>query len=740
MNSHTAVWNERYIHNMRDPSVRAMIRIPSFTLSDNETKVREALVAPLLRALGYTDEEIQEEFPVGFRDKMPLRADYVVSVDHRYSLPPNRLVVEVKRPNHALSDPEILEQARLYASHRRVQATYIILVNGLDLDVYETSGLMPNLVRNFKVSCLHEDLSELSDILGPESLGSRFAGLHIIESVGSGGYGRVYKVRNERLGRVEALKVLHPGAEQTTNLVRRFEKGAKGLAVFDHPYICKVHDIGVYRERPFYRMEFVEGVSVTQYVTGNNLPFDERLQLFQKICEALSHAHEKGVVHCDLKPANVLVLSDDTPKLIDFDFCHLGSESSTTLSQIVATIAYMDPTIWETPQNRDVLADVYSTGLLLWSIITGKDLTPSWRPHSLLDELSSIGSEAETVGHVLLACLQENRSARPQNVREIIKLLGIKDWHQSLQGKLIGAVSNNTTISPARAFEFHFRYWQQTNSLPVSTDFERISKNIPHRLLSNAEKDFIFRAACVHWSTKYRSLFKEWVTDDLLKCAQAVLHDPVISESHKGKIAETSPARKAIELLTATDEYRDRHASEHVATFLLELLHKDKFKSLFFTTLDDVTRLKCFKPRNSLFREETSRILMEMIRSRLPKAGPDSARQIRKLLGKLDPTRCGADSEEVAQFLRNMARQTLFFEHSVKILALLETPHATDAFIDILEELRETGDFERIASIAIGIGGRFKRPAIAKYLTESSVEISSEKLRIAIKELLKDAP
>ena len=390
-------------------------------------------------------------------------------------------------------------------------------------------------------------------------------------------------------------------------------------------------------------------------MTEQNIGFDERLDLFRKICEALSHAHSNDVVHCDLKPANVLVKSDGTPKLIDFDFCHTGGSSSTTLSQVVATIAYMDPTIWHSPQNRDVLADVYSTGLLLWSILTGKELIPGWTPHSLMDELAGVGHKAENLGNLILACLQENRSFRPKSIEAMTKLLNVTEWRMPLQGRLIGAVSNFTMSSPAREFEYHFRLWHQTGTLPVSTDFDRISKNIPQRALSDAEKEFLFRAACAHRSTKYRPMFKTWAVDDLIRCAAVVTGDPHINEANKGKLAETSPARKAIDILAATDEYRSRQDSEKVARFLLDLLRQGKVKNLFHTVLDDLPRLQCFKPKNSDLRREASEILMELIRLRLPKASRDSAKQIGKLLEKLDPQRCGADSKEVAHFIREVA-------------------------------------------------------------------------------------
>jgi serine/threonine protein kinase len=713
-----------------------MINIPSFTESDNETRVRESLVAPLLRALGYSDEDIFVEFSIGFRDKSNLRADYVISTEHEFSLPPNRIVVEVKRPSVSLSDPEVLDQARYYAAHRAVQATHIILINGLHLNLYETTGALPQLIRSYEVERLSEYWDDLVQTLGAPSLGRYFAGVSLVEKLGSGGYGQVFKAWNDRLRRLEALKVLHPGAEQAVSLLRRFERGAQGLATLEHPYICKVHDVNVYRERPYYRMELVDGISVTQYVNEGDISFPERIDLFKKICEALSHAHNNDVVHCDLKPTNVLVKGDGTPKLIDFDFCHIGSSSSTTLSQVVATIAYMDPTIWLAPQNRDVLADVYSMGLLLWSILTGKDLIPGWTPHSLVDELARIGHDAENLGNLVLACLQENRSFRPQSIGALSKLLGVTEWRMPLQGRLIGAVSNFTTNSPAREFEYQFRLWQQTGSLPVSTDFDRISKNIPQRPLTDSEQEFIFRAACEHWSTKYRPMFKNWAVDVLIRCAKIVTDDPGVAEANKGKLADTSPARRAIDILAATDEYRGRQDSEKVARFLLDLLRQGKVKNLFHTIVDDLARLQCFKPKGSDLRREVSGILIDLIRLRLPKAGKDSARQIGKLLEKLDPMRCGADTEEVAGFIREVANNSALFDRAVITLTCFENPHATDALIDILESIRGTDEFEKTALKAIGIGGRHKRPAVAKYLSESTTPLHSEELKRAVNALL----
>jgi hypothetical protein len=465
-----------------------MIDPPKFTDQDNETIIRESLVAPLLRALGYDEEEILPEYPLVFRfqgESKRIRADYILSVQHKHDLPRNRVVIEVKRPAVPIDDAAFLEQALLYALHPEIQAAYVVLVNGLQLNIYAPTGARLELLRSYSIAQLKEKWNDLRALLGAESLRTHFARTQILELLGEGGYGRVYKVKDTALGRVEALKVLHTGSEQAVSMRNRFDRGAKGMAIFDHPYICRVFEIALFNGRPYYRMELVQGACLTQYLTQHQFSIPERLALFHKICEALAHAHANQVVHCDLKPPNVLVKDDGTPKLIDFDFCHLGSGASTILSQIVATIAYMDPTIWQDPRNRDRLADIYSTGLLLWSILTAKDLSPGWTSHFLLAELAASGAEAEKFGPLILRCIQENRATRPQSIEQLLDLLGVAAWRTSIQDLHDGAISNFTVHSPQHDFEYRFRLWQQTGDLPGSADFDRLSKGIPSRALTH---------------------------------------------------------------------------------------------------------------------------------------------------------------------------------------------------------------------------------------------------------------
>lgn len=712
-----------------------MLPSPNFSQTDNEQTVRERFVAPLLRALGYREEEIQAEYPLPVRIEGKVSwifADYVLLTTHDFALPPNKVIIEVKRPSVSLaSGADVLEQARLYASHRDVQATYVVLVNGLELAIYEPSGPQLNLVRRYDVATLDKTGADLAAILGAPALRCHFAGAHIIQQLGTGGYGRVFKSRDIRLGRVEALKVLHPGSEHAESIRQRFERGAMGPGGLKHQNICEVYYLGTYRGSPYYRMEFIDGESVLDYVTARNLDLPNRLRLFRQFCDGLAHAHKNGVVHCDLKPANLLIQADGTPKIIDFDFCHLATGASTTLSQVVATIAYMDPTIWINPHNRDARADIYSAGLLLWSILTGRELTPGWTPHNIYLDLLDLGTAGKDLGQLILGCLQENRDERPESVEALQRRLGMPERRVTEQGLVDGATSSFVANSPSMEFQYFFGLWQQTKGLPTSADFDRLSHYVPNRRLTSAECEFVFRGACACWSRKHRSIFRHWSTTSLVTAASTVLEDYSLDEPHRKTVGYSHPARQAIDILAATDEYRARHDSEEVARFLMSRIRIEKRPAVFYTILDILARLKCFEAKSSSLRKEISSLLIDLIKERFPNPGRNNAKQIAKLLGKLDPKGCGDDSSDVAYFLLGLAKIDEMRTEAVKVLSFMRHPHATDAFMEILEQSRGSEQFTLVAEVAVGLGGRNRRPEIATYLSElRKVSKSEDERRI----------
>src|SRR5262245_5176226 len=155
-----------------------------------------------------------------------------------------------------------------------------------------------------------------------ERAGAVIAGKYtLVEPIGEGGMGAVWRARQtEPVRRFVAVKLIKPGMD-SRQVLARFEAERQALALMDHPNIAKVLDGGLHEGRPFFVMELVKGVPITQYCDANRLTPKDRLELFVPVCQAIQHAHQKGIIHRDVKPSNVLIaLYDDKPvvKVIDF--------------------------------------------------------------------------------------------------------------------------------------------------------------------------------------------------------------------------------------------------------------------------------------------------------------------------------------------------------------------------------------------------------------------------------------
>ena len=204
----------------------------------------------------------------------------------------------------------------------------------------------------------------------------------VIRQLGEGGMGVVYLARQERpLRRDVALKVIKPGMD-SRQIVARFEAERQSLALMEHPNIARVLDAGETSSgRPYFVMELVEGVPITQYCDTHNLTLRDRLDLFAAVCRAIQHAHQKGIIHRDIKPSNILVAVHDgkpVPKVIDFGIAKAMGQGMSDMSRftnvgsIVGTLEYMSPEQAEGGgQDVDTRADVYSLGAVLYELLTG---------------------------------------------------------------------------------------------------------------------------------------------------------------------------------------------------------------------------------------------------------------------------------------------------------------------------------------------------------------------------------
>lgn len=251
----------------------------------------------------------------------------------------------------------------------------------------------------------------------PEELAANFPQLEILELLGRGGMGAVYKARQRGLDRIVALKILPPEVGRDPAFAERFEREARALAKLNHPHVVTIHDIGRTADGLYYfTMEYVDGVNLRHAIKTASLAPQDALAIVSQICDALQYAHDAGVVHRDIKPENILLDRRGQVKIADFGLAKLlGRDTDASLThthQIMGTLRYMAPEQME-GHLVDHRADIYSLGVLFYELLTGELPLGRFAPPSKKVRIDV------RLDEVVLRALEKEPDLRYQQVSEV---------------------------------------------------------------------------------------------------------------------------------------------------------------------------------------------------------------------------------------------------------------------------------------------------------------------------------
>jgi hypothetical protein len=312
-----------------------------------------------------------------------------------------------------------------------------------------------------------------------EGLGTRIGNHKLLQKIGEGGCGVVYMAEQEKpIRRRVALKIIKLGMD-TKSVIARFEAERQALAMMDHPNIARVYEAGATDTgRPYFVMELVRGIKITDYADQNHLATSQRLDLFIRICQAIQHAHQKGIIHRDIKPSNILVTLHDglpVPKVIDFGIAKAievrltDKTLFTGYEQMIGTPAYMSPEQAEmSGLDVDTRSDIYSLGVLLYELLTGR---PPFDPQKLVQN----GLEE------MRRTLREREPQRPSTMVTTLQgeeLTAVARQHGAEPPKLISILKGDLDWIVMKALEKdRRRRYETANGLAM--DIERYLHNEP---------------------------------------------------------------------------------------------------------------------------------------------------------------------------------------------------------------------------------------------------------------------
>jgi tetratricopeptide (TPR) repeat protein/tRNA A-37 threonylcarbamoyl transferase component Bud32 len=276
------------------------------------------------------------------------------------------------------------------------------------------------------------------------------ASYHILDELGRGGMGVVYKARQTKLGRMVALKMVLSGAHADSLRLQRFRTEAEAIARLQHPNIVQIHEVGEERGLPFFSLEYCAGGSLAKRLRGTPMPPDAAAALIETLARAMHVAHEKGIIHRDLKPANVLLTEDGTPKITDFGLARkLDEVSETVTGEVMGTPSYMPP---EQAAGKikelGPACDIYALGAILYECLTGR---PPFRAATPLETVQQVIDDEPVpptqlqrhtprdLETICLKCLQKDRRRRYPTAQHLADDLRRFLKHEAITARPVSA-------------------------------------------------------------------------------------------------------------------------------------------------------------------------------------------------------------------------------------------------------------------------------------------------------------